>query len=718
MNKTILEMAYRHIKHHQRQYLFLCAFIFIMSLAFHMYILCMQSYNQMQKYAYEQEYGSWYKCYVVEDMHKTLEQLSQTKDVEYHFLYQFAYDKNNMTVGFGDEGFYDFCQVSLTDGRFPENDDEVVVSDEFSYEIGQHIYISTSDQIQEMEIVGIVHNSQPIFCDLYVASQEQYGGAFLYSDTTLSIMEEFYEYDTNQYGYDHNKAWVDFDTSMSQMSVFLQAICLMALIFILLTTTLLKKRVKEFALLRAIGMTTKQLFLMILYEMTFCSLIAIFLSTLLAPLLSYPIIHYFSLSLGFYEYVFSLPVYCFYTFMILLCVLAFFIYPAIRSSSQALSGAFDGKQFYYFDVRAKSLKYLYKWRIAWREWKGYKKMNFVFVICICLCSVPFLTNQIIDYHNECTESMSISTYDIKDRYYIRADGSKEILNLILDMDLSDVDSYEYKSASFVSSLGSGTSSGVCKLNDTILRNVEMEGSIPQNDYEILIHADYGNIGEQVTVENQEFIVSGIIHDKELELEDWTYPYSPIWETIVMRPQPFEKLADDAHTVLRIWYEDSNQRDELMHSIYTETKGNIDLNDEGLFTVQPYNSVQESLPLMVDNELLMVGFVMFFFVCYFLNKNYIMNHQRDYQMLRWIGMTKKDMLIKEIYKALFSFLVIALFNGMIPLMEKHYLRISYFPYLSYIIINLICLFVCLIVYVCPILMLWKEFMVMDYGGENV
>lgn len=34
MNKTILEMAYRHIKHHQRQYLFLCAFIFIMSFSF------------------------------------------------------------------------------------------------------------------------------------------------------------------------------------------------------------------------------------------------------------------------------------------------------------------------------------------------------------------------------------------------------------------------------------------------------------------------------------------------------------------------------------------------------------------------------------------------------------------------------------------------------------------------------------------------------------
>ena len=267
-------------------------------------------------------------------------------------------------------------------------------------------------------------------------------------------------------------------------------------------------------------------------------------------------------------------------------------------------------------------------------------MNIIFVICLCLCSVPYLANQIIDYHNEYIGSKRILTYDRKDTYFIEANGSKDMLNLILNMDLPDVDSYEYKSTPFVSSLGSGTSSRICQLNETLLRNVEIEGMIPQNDYEVLIDADYGNIGEQVIVENQEFIVSCIIHDKVAELEDLDFPYCPIRTTFVMCPQPFEKLADDAHTILCIWYEDINQRDEWMHDINVETKGNIDLEDCGLMIIELYKGGHERIPLMVDNGLLMVGIVLIFFVCYFLNKNYIINHQRDYQMLRWIGMTKK------------------------------------------------------------------------------
>lgn len=196
-----------------------------------MYILCMQSHDQMQKYAYELEYGSWYEGYHVEDMEATKEQLSHTKNIEYHFFYQMAYDKNNMTVGFGDEGFYDFCQVTLTDGRFPESDNEVVVSDEFSYEIGQHIYITISDQLQEMEIVGVVHNSQPIFCDIYVASQQHYDDAYFYSDTALLPGDAFSLSDENQYGYDHNPAWVGFYTNVSRVVVMIQASCLMGIGF-------------------------------------------------------------------------------------------------------------------------------------------------------------------------------------------------------------------------------------------------------------------------------------------------------------------------------------------------------------------------------------------------------------------------------------------------------------------------------------------------------
>ena len=60
----------------------------------------------------------------------------------------------------------------------------------------------------------------------------------------------------------------------------------------------------------------------------------------------------------------------------------------------------------------------------------------------------------------------------------------------------------------------------------------------------------------------------------------------------------------------------------------------------------YDNVHEEIPLLVDDEMMFVTMMMFFVSCYYLNKNYLLNHQRDYMMMRIIGMTKREMLIKD------------------------------------------------------------------------
>lgn len=66
MNKTIFQLAYRQVKIHKSQYLFMCIFIFVMTLAFHTYIIGTQSYHQMHKVYNEKYYGSWYIKYNVQ----------------------------------------------------------------------------------------------------------------------------------------------------------------------------------------------------------------------------------------------------------------------------------------------------------------------------------------------------------------------------------------------------------------------------------------------------------------------------------------------------------------------------------------------------------------------------------------------------------------------------------------------------------------------------
>ena len=60
---------------------------------------------------------------------------------------------------------------------------------------------------------------------------------------------------------------------------------------------------------------------------------------------------------------------------------------------------------------------------------------------------------------------------------------------------------------------------------------------------------------------------------------------------------------------------------------------------------------------IDSEMIMIPGIICLIFCYFLNKNQIYNHRRDYDLYRLIGMTKKDFMVKQFYKALLVTLVI-------------------------------------------------------------
>ena len=115
MNKTIFQLAYRQVKVHKSQYLFMCVFIFVMTLAFHIYIIGTQSYYQMHKAYNEKYYGSWYIKYNFqngEEFDLLKEEIADKQNIKYHFMYMLGQTDDGFDIGFGDEGFYDFCAIT------------------------------------------------------------------------------------------------------------------------------------------------------------------------------------------------------------------------------------------------------------------------------------------------------------------------------------------------------------------------------------------------------------------------------------------------------------------------------------------------------------------------------------------------------------------------------------------------------------------------------
>ena len=78
------------------------------------------------------------------------------------------------------------------------------------------------------------------------------------------------------------------------------------------------------------------------------------------------------------------------------------------------------------------------------------------------------------------------------------------------------------------------------------------------------------------------------------------------------------------------------------------------------------------------------------------------------------MTKREMLIKELEKGLYSFIIINIINIALILLEESYLDILYIPIREFLIMSFICLGICMFIYIVPLYVLWNDLMNIDNG----
>lgn len=164
------------------------------------------------------------------------------------------------------------------------------------------------------------------------------------------------KYQYNPYGYDQNEIHdkVQEATKQLQQSFEFMMITLFALFA--LTSSSLKKRMKEMALYRGIGMTTRQLMLMVIQENMVLSFLAIASGLLMGIFISLSYLYFQSKIYHTLIYTISLKNTLLLILMIISCIFMTIIIPIYSSSKNALSGTFDGKKFNYIQVRYKKLK--------------------------------------------------------------------------------------------------------------------------------------------------------------------------------------------------------------------------------------------------------------------------------------------------------------------------------------------------------------------------
>lgn len=558
-----------------------------------------------------------------------------------------------------------------------------------------------------------------------------------YSGTVVDVElgnDGFWEH--NPYGYNHNETMADFQEKQTDLFVLLQVLLITSFVLITFTSAGLKQRVQEFALMRGIGMTTRQLILMSFYENILCLTIAIIIGTFLSPFLSYGIMLGIEHFQGYFAYLISPQQLFLNAIIILICMIITLLYPISKSSKRALSGTFDSYIFQHIQVRYRNLHYQNKWRLAWRELKTNKKMHFFLIIALCFHTSLIFINTMVTTYNQLDQNK------IMEQNSTRVDYQKtKKLSIFGEYDLSSLDipnTYYTHIKSEIPCLYQNQDvliNSVFTCDQEVIEKSSIYGRKPMNEQEALIvghinpyyeHRDGMHIvqtdmnklaiGDILVLDGQEIEIVGVIEPEDV-IETKTFYgnylyegyYTAIDSGVYVHSSLYQKIKDgyESHYV-NIFYEDNQERNLYIQNIeklYSELLGQIEISDHCIFSTYYDKS---SVPKTFFNSyVLCVSFMICILLCSFMNKNEMVSRKHNYALMQLVGMTKKDLFIKQLLKGFIIFIIITCFNLLLIALECFYLGYFLFPYAVFIVMSIITFIVCLIVYSFPLVTILKK-----------
>ena len=754
MNK-IQELAYRNVKKYKKHYLFVSVLIFLVSVFFLSCTMIFNNQYEAEKMYKQNKYGTWYyKATLLSMDEKNLigvEAETLHESYKYSFIYDQGYSDDGYKIGYAEKEMFDFAKIKLIQGELPTKDNEIAISAKMKKEkrldINDCLELSLDSKTSLYTIIGIVENSQEnIFPDIYTNIEY---GIQLDVYTNQELDRNFTKYKPynpnlhawvkdvyiNEYGYIGTPAGANNALNVKEMIVLSEALILTIFILIVLNFTSLKRRNKEFALLRGIGMTSKQLFSMIVYEMSYTLIVSLFIAFLLSFGVSYlgTLICY--KLYGYFIYNINIGQLLIYTILLFFSIFVSMLYPIHASCRTALSGSFEGTKFKKIQIRYRQLKYQNKWRLALRDLSVQKNITISLLVIFFVSIILIITNS-IDENLILQSSITKSNFE-SFQYYEVIDDSGESSHYEMYNQFLKENKYTgkiYTRASVYEDIklnGIETEPNIrlilpnyiCLLDDDIIKNSIIDGRLPQNDNEIvvgfgtyllkceIIGNDIGysddkqlSLGDSFILNDKEYTVVGEMRpNEELYLDSGVLElyYAP-YNTIYLLEDTYQQWLSDnqENYCLRVYFNDIEEHNMIKSKLLQLTNGNYEITSP-LDTIQDYIEYTPNISLQIDLQLLLIPIIVCLILAYYLNKNYISNNASDIALSKLIGMTNKEIIIKQLCKALFISSIVIGFTifwiGMINL----YYEILFMPILELILCICIVLFSTIIIYCLPL-----------------
>lgn len=736
MNRTLYQLAYRNIKKYRKYYILVCVLIFMTSLFYNTFMITQKSYFQVNRRYNEEKYGYWYVAGTIEDpigfdrIAKTYEH-----DDNDRFLYAYLYDQgktiSGLRVGYVTKNFYNVCGNKIIQGDLPKNKNEIAITkevfEENGYQLNQTIHIKSKiSEDTQFQIVGVIQNSQEqYFPDIYTAIDNQYESIHIFSDREIDYSDQ-HEYmitiqDTNEYSYNHAPTYAGYLESQMNLAFLLEGILLIAFVLIALTSISLKKRTQEFSLLRGIGMTTRQMILMTLYEYMLCTFIAAILGAMVSIGISYAIMIYIESQKNFLIWMISFEDLCIYTLSVIGCIFIALLYPISNSSKQALSGTFEGKRFQYIQIRYRKLQFQNKWRLALRELKTNKKIHFFLIVILSFHFSLILMNQVINSYNNDLDALNneVTIVQYNNAYFTVEVNSQEDYHLIHQLAFDKTMDVKQKNKVDVQSYnwGNGYINSVVTTPLENIKELSIQGRLPMNDHEVLIcqNTQFNkktaedstevfdlHLNDKLQLGDDNVEIVGILKPLD-EVEDslfQLYPFSNGPSLYVM-PSLYQNLQSGKELKnVQIFYDSSQQREQYKEIIYEKSMSLYEtIKDNGL--LEFYKGEKYSEEIYLNSYILIMTFIACTLLCYVFNKYEMENRKGDYSLYQLIGMTKKDIFKKQICKGIIVFGIIEVISLLMLGLECLYLGYWIMPISSFLYLTGIIFIICIIVYGLPL-----------------
>lgn len=745
MNKVLYRLAYQNIKKYKKHFIMMCVLILVMTLFYDSFMIVQKSTFDVNRKYNVQQYGHWYIQGIIENPVAFDNIAYQYVQEEERFLYGYLYDQgetnDGLSVGFVDEDFCDLCANQIIQGQLPRQAEQIAISqtvfEEAGYTLHQKITLELPmSDLSEFEIVGVVHNSQEgYFPDIYTGIDNQYQKIKIFSDRPLLVengiegysgtslqMDENNKDSLNRYGYNHLPITAQYQRQQFNLAILLEAGFIIIFVLVALTSISLKKRIHELALLRGIGMTSRQLIIMNFYEYLFCTFLAAGLGAICSIGVSYMIMRIIEIQKSIFIWKFDIFDLFINTSIVFIFVLMALLLPIYHSSKQALSGTFEGQQFQYIQVRYRQLRYQNKWRLAWRELKVNKKI-FIFLVIILSwhCSL-LLMNEVIVAHNECPDLGNNEKHIQFDNGYLSIIvNSQKELQMIEDFAFDKtitVQETSQISAQYQSMEGYLSTVVTASLDS--FKMLDVLGNLPAHEDEVLISEGMFfskimgedstemhdlHLGDELIIEGKKVKIVGVIKSldvKNINEHDWQLNAFSNYRSVYVLPSLYHQLniLEEIKTV-NIFYDSLKHRDEIKEQVYKKSVLLYEqMSDAGeIIVYKVYGNGSEEI--YFNTYILILSFSACTLLCYVFNKYEIENSRNDYSLYQLIGMSRKDILKKQLCKGCYVFLMIELINVFMVCVECLYLHYWYFPVKPFIILSCIVLIICFIVYGLPL-----------------